>query len=171
MQNHPGPAKSVIRSIVPPLLLSSASFIFCMHWFLLMADSLASGITTNVIPAPILSSIIAYYTVVFGSMTWMIKIVILTMLLSMTLQLTIKEISGYLRYLIFVTNAPLVFYGVFYIIPLADRFITNAATPEIQSQFARTIHAAHIASAYGTAFMIFLQLIIIIRLQRQAAAK
>ncbi len=136
-----------------------------------MADSLASGVTSAVIPAPILSSISAYYTVVFGPMTWLIKIVILTMLLTMTLQLTIKEIPWYIRYLIFITNAPLVFYGVLYIIPMADRFITNAATPEIQSQFARTIHSAHAISAYGTALMIALQLIVIILLQRQAEKK
>ena len=168
MKNHLSPAQAVIRSIVPPLLLSSASFIFCMHWFLLMADSLASGIALDTIPAPILSSIIAYYTVVFGPMTWLIKMVILTMLLSMTLQLTIKEIPWLLRYLIFITNAPFVFYGVFYIIPLADRLITTTATPEIQSQFVRTIHSAHVASAYAAALMIVLQLFIIIRLQRQA---
>ncbi len=168
MKNY---ARSVIRYVVPPLLLCSASFILCMHWFLLMADSLVVGITTDVIPAPVLESIIAYYTVVFGPMTWLIKVFILLMLLSMTLQLTIKEIPWYFRYLIFVTNAPLVFMGVFYIIPLADRFIQNIATPEIQSQSARTIHSAHVTSLYGTALMIVLQLIVIINLQRQAEKK
>lgn len=139
-----------------------------MHWFLLMADSLASGVTSEVIPAPILSSIIAYYTVVFGPMTWMIKIFILLMLLTMTLQLVIKDIPWYIRYLIFLTNAPLIFNGVFHIIPLADKFIQNTATPEIQSQYARTIHSAHVVSLYGVALMIVLQLITVIRLQRQA---
>lgn len=162
------PLKSATRYTVPPLLLSSASFIFCMHWFLLMADTLASGITSEVIPAPILSSIIAFYSVVFGPMTWMIKIFILLMLLSMTLQLTIKDIPWYIRYLIFITNAPLVFNGVFYIIPLVDRFILNTATPEMQSQFARTIHSAHVISAYCAALMIVLQLIAVIQLQRKA---
>lgn len=41
-------------------------------------------------PRAILASIIAYYTVVFGPMTWLIKIFILLMLLSMTLQLAIQ---------------------------------------------------------------------------------
>ena len=168
MENRQNPVMSAIRYIVPPLLLCSASFILCMHWFLLMADTLASGITTEVIPASILLSISAYYTVVFGPMTWLIKIFILLMLLSMTLQLTIKAIPWYLSWIIFITNAPLVFNGVFRIIPMADRFITNTATPEIQSQYARTIHGAHVISAYGTLLMIVLQIIIIIRLQRQA---
>jgi hypothetical protein len=154
MKNNPNPVMSAIRYVVPPLLLCSASFIFCMHWFLLMADSLASGVTSDVIPAPILSSIIAYYTVVFGPMTWLIKIFIPLMLLSMTLQLFIKDIPWYIRYFIFITNAPLVFNGVFHIIPLADRFILNTATPEMQSRFARTIHTAHVVSAYAVALMI-----------------
>ena len=157
-----------IQYIVPPLLLCSASFIFCMHWFLLMADTLASGVTTEVIPTPILLSISAYYTVVFGSMTWLIKIFILLMLSTMTLQLTIKSIPWYLRWIIFITNAPLVFNGVFRIIPMADKFITNTATPEIQSQYARTIHGAHVISAYATLLMIVLQVIILIQQQRQA---
>lgn len=118
-----------------------------MHWFLLMADSLASGITADVIPASILSSISAYYTVVFGPMTWMIKIFILLMLLSMTLQLFIKDIPWVIRYLTFLTNAPLVFNGVLHIIPLADQFILNTATPEVRSQYARTIHETHVTSA------------------------
>ena len=168
MKNYFDPIKPIIRYVVPPLLLCSASFILCMHWFLLMADSLASGFSTGLIPAPILSLIIAYYTVVFGSMTWLIKIFILLMLLSMTLQLTIKEIPAYIRYIIFVTNAPLVFNGVFKIIPLADQFILNTATPEMQSQFARTIHDAHVISLYGTVLMIVLQLIAIVNLQRQS---
>lgn len=171
MKNHSNPVMSAIRYIVPPLLLCSASFILCMHWFLLMADTLASGITAEVIPAPILSSIIAYYTVVFGPMTWLIKIFILLLLLTMTLQLTIKDIPWYLSWSIFITNAPLVFNGVFHIIPMVDRFITNTATPEIQSQFARTVHNAHVISAYGTVLMIVLQLIVMIRLQRQAEKK
>lgn len=168
MKNNQNPITSTIRYIVPPLLLCSASFVMGMHWFLLMADTLASGITSEVIPAPILSSISAYYTVVFGPMTWLIKIFILLMLLTMTLQLTIKSIPAYLRWIIFITNAPLVFNGVFHIIPMADRFITNTATPEIQSQYARTIHGAHVISAYAVALMIVLQVIIIIQQQRQA---
>ena len=168
MKNNQNPVMSAIRTIVPPLLLVSASFIMCMHWFLLMADTLASGITSEVIPAPVLSSISAYYAVVFGPMTWLIKVVILLMLVTMTLQLVIKAIPWYLSWTIFITNAPLVINGVFHIIPMADRFITNTATPEIQSQYARTIHSAHVISAYGTALMIVLQLIVIIRMQRQA---
>ncbi|MGC1376566.1 MAG: hypothetical protein WA821_10090, partial [Anaerolineales bacterium] len=162
---------SVMRYVVPPLLLVCASFILCMHWFLLMADSLVAGVTSDIIPASILSTIIAYYTVVFGPMTWLIKVVILLMFLSMTLQLAIKEIPWYIRSLVFITNAPLIFYGVFYIIPLADRFILNIATPEVQSQSARAIHSAHVVSLYGTALMIVLQLITIIYLQRKAEKK
>src|SRR5437867_240636 len=99
------PVQSAIRYVIPPLLLCSASFILCMHWFLLMADTLASGVSSQVIPAPILSSIIAYYTVVFGPMTWMIKVFILLLLLTMTIQLFIREIPWYLSWTIFVTNA------------------------------------------------------------------
>lgn len=102
-------------------------------------------------------------------MTWLVKIFILLMLLSMTLQLTITAIPWYIRYLIFITNAPPVFMAVFYIIPLTDRFILNAATPEVQSQMARTIHTAHIISVTCVALMIVVQLITVIRLQRQAA--
>ena len=122
-------------------------------------------------PASILSSIIAYYTVVFGPMTWMIKIFILLMLLSMTLQLAIKDSPWVIRYLIFITNALLVFNGIFHIIPLADQFILNTATPEVQSQFARTIHQTHVISAYAVALMIVLQVIVAISLQRQASTQ
>jgi hypothetical protein len=168
MKNHPNLIMSAIRYVVPPLLLCSASFILCMHWFLLMADTLASGITSEVIPAPILSSIIAYYTVIFGPMTWLIKIVILLLALSMTLQLTIKAIPWYLSWTIFITHFPLIVNGVFRIIPMVDRFILNTETPEIQSQFARAIHSSHVISAYSAALIVILQLIILIRLQRQA---
>src|SRR5258705_7163826 len=168
MKNNLNPVMSAIRYIVPLLLLCSASFIFCMHWFLLMADSLASGVTTAVIPAPILSTIIAYYSVVFGPMTWLIKIVILLLFLSMTLQLFIREIPRYLSWTIFIIHAPLIFNGVFHIIPMVDRLILNIETPEIQSQMARTIHSAHVISAYSVVLVIVLQLIAIIRLQRQA---
>lgn len=157
-----------IRSIVPPLLLCSASFILCMHWFLLMADSLADGVTTAVIPAEILSRIIAYYTVVFGPMTWLVKVMILTMFITMTLQLAIKEIPWYIRYTIFISHAPLTLNGVFYIIPMVDKLISNAATPEIQSQYVRTVHDAHIISLYGAVLMVVLQIIAIVILQRKA---
>jgi len=162
------PIMTAIRYIVPPLALCTASLIFCMHWFLLMADSLVSGVSSDVIPSPILSSMSAYYRVVFGPMVWMIKVFILLFLLAMTLQLTIKAIPWYLKWTVFITNAPLVFNGVFNIIPMADRFITNTATPQIQSEYARTIHSAHVISAYAVALMIFLQLAILILLQRQA---
>ena len=168
MKAQQNPLSSAIRYLVPPLLLCSASFILCMHWFLLMADTLAAGITSPVIPASVLASISGYYTIVFGPMTWLIKVFILLMLSCMTLQLTIKDIPAFLSWTIFITNAPLVFNGVFRIIPMADRFITNTATPEVQSQYARTIHSAHVISAYATVLMIVLQLIIVIRLQRQA---
>ena len=168
MKNQSKPVAALLRYLVPPLLLSSASFIFSMHWFLLMADTHVEGITSEVIPTSIISTIIAYYTVVFGPMTWLIKIVILLMLLTMTLQLFIREIPGYLRWTIFITNAPLVFNGVFHIIPLVDQLILNIDAPEVQSQMVRTVHDAHILSAWGTALMIVLQLIVIIQLQRKA---
>ena len=171
MKNFLNPVMSAVRSIVPPLLLCCSGFIFAMLWFTLMADTRASGITTDVIPASILSSIITFYQVIFGPMTWLVKIFILLMLLSMTLQLVIKDIPWYIRYLIFITNAPPVFMAVLYIIPLTDRFILNAATPEVQSQMARTIHSAHILSASCVALMIVLQLITVIRLQRRAEAQ
>jgi hypothetical protein len=137
-----------------------------MLWFTLMADTLASGITSAVIPPEILSQIITFYTVIFGPMTWLVKIFILLMLSSMTLQLTIKTIPWYIRWLIFITNAPPVFLAVFYIIPLTDKFILNTATPEIQSQYARTIHSAHILSVSCVALMVVLQLIMVIRQQK-----
>lgn len=142
-----------------------------MLWFTLMADTLAAGITSGMIPTSILSPIITFYQVIFGPMTWLVKIFILLMLLSMTLQLTITAIPWYIRYPIFITNAPPVFMAVFYIIPLTDRLIENTATPEIQSQFARTIHSAHVLSASCVALMIVLQLIAVIYLQRQAEKK
>lgn len=157
---------SLIRSVVPSLLLCSAGFIFSMLWFTLMADSRAAGITTEVIPADVLEPIITFYQVIFGPMTWLVKIFILVMLLSMTLQLAIKAIPWYIRYFIFITNAPPVFMAVFYIIPLTDRFITKTASPEMQSQFARTIHTAHLISVSCVAMMLVLQLITVIRLQK-----
>ena len=168
MKNQRSPVISAIRYIVPPILLCSASFIFAMHWFLLMADTHVSGITSAVVPAPVISTIMDYYKVVFGPMTWLIKIFILVMLLSMTLQLFIREIPWYFRWLIFLTNAPLVINGIFHIIPLVDRFILNTDTPEVQSQMVRTVHDAHVLSAYAAALMIVLQLIIIIQMQKQA---
>ena len=112
-----------------------------MHWFLLMADTHVSGITSAVVPASVIWTIMDYYKVVFGPMTWLIKIFILVMLLSMTLQLFIREIPWYFRWLIFLTNAPLVVNGVFHIIPLVDRFILNTDAPEVQSQIVRTVTA------------------------------
>src|SRR5258708_37075778 len=123
MNNLLNPIKSAIRSIVPPLLLLCSGFIFCMLWFTLMADTRAAGITTDVVPAPILSSIMTFYQVIFGPMTWLVKIFILVMLLSMTLQLTVTAIPWYIRYLIFVTNSPPVFMAVLYLFPLTDRFV------------------------------------------------
>lgn len=171
MKNRANPFISAIRYIVPPLLLVSSGFILCMHWFLLMADTHVEGITSDVIPESILAIIRNYYTVVFGPMTWLIKVFILLMLLTMTLQLFIREISGYLRWLIFLTNTPLVFQGVFRIIPMVDQFILNIDTPLVQSQMARTVHNAHVLSAWGVAFMIVLQLIVIIQLQRKTDRK
>lgn len=171
MQNRPNPTVSIIRYIVPPLLLVSSGFILGMHWFLLMADTHVEGITSEVIPESVLSLIRNYYTVVFGPMTWLIKIMILLMLLTMTLQLFIREIPWYFRWVIFLTNAPLVFQGVLRIIPMVDQFILNIDTPQVQSQMVRTVHNAHVLSAWGVALMIVLQLIVIIRLQRKAESK
>ena len=133
-----------------------------------MADTHVEGITTAVIPAEVLMTIINYYRVVFGPMTWLIKVVILTMLLSMTLQLFIREIPRFLSWTIFLIHAPFIFQGVFRIIPMVDQFILNTDTPEVLSQMARTIHAAHFSSAISAAFMIVLQIIVIIGLQRRA---
>ena len=167
MKTQSNPIMSVIRAVVPAVLLCSASFIFAMHWFLLMADTYVSGITSAVVPAPVITTIMDYYKVVFGPMTWLIKIFIMVMLLSMTLQLFIREIPWYLRWVIFLTNAPLVVNGVFHIIPLVDQFILNTDTPEVQSQIVRTVHDAHVISAYAVALMIFLELIIIIWMQKR----
>lgn len=139
-----------------------------MHWFLLMADSLVSAFTTDVIPTEIRSTIIAYYTVVFGDMTWLIKAVILLFLLTMTVQLFIRPIPKLLSGTIFIIHAPLIFQGVFYIIPLVDELILNLQTPEVQSQVMRTVHNAHVLSAYSAVAVIVLELWIIIRLQKQA---
>jgi hypothetical protein len=169
MKNIAATFRSLNRSITPLLLLVSSGFIFSMHWFLLMADSKVSGITADVVPANIIATIIGYYTVVFGPMTWLIKIFILLMLLTMTLQLFIAEIPWYFRWVIFLTNAPLVFQGVFRIIPMVDHLILNTDTPEVQSQIVRTVHTAHVLSAWGVMLMIVLQLIVIVQLQRKTA--
>ena len=171
MKKYLSPVASAIQSIVPPLLLCSASFILGMHWFLLMADRLSEGITSEVLPAPILDSIRAYYTIVFGPMTWLIKVFILILFLTMTLQLFIKVVPWYLRWTIFIIHAPLTINGVFYIIPMVDRFIANTATPQIQSQYVRTTHDAHVISACSAAIVIVLQIIVIIYLQRKAEKK
>lgn len=133
-----------------------------------MADSLASAVTTDVIPTEIRSTIIAYYTVVFGDMTWLIKVVILLFLLTMTVQLFLRPIPKLLSGTIFIIHAPLIFQGVFYIIPLVDELILNLQTPEVQSQVMRTVHNAHVISAFSAAVVIVLELLIIIRLQKQA---
>jgi hypothetical protein len=168
MKNHLG---SFLRDIVPPLLLLSAGFIFCMHWFLLMADTKVAGITTDIVPASIISTIIAYYSVIFGPMTWLVKVVILSLFVTIIVQLFIREIPWYLSWAIAITNLPLIILGVFKIIPLVDHFILNTDSIEVQSQIVRTVHDAHVLSAYGTAFMILLQLIVIIRMQRQRNAQ
>jgi len=162
---------SVLRSIVPPLALLSFGFILCMHWFLLMADSHVDGITTEIVPPDVIATIMAYYTVVFGPMTWLIKIFILLMFVTATLQLFIREIPWYLKWPIFLIKTPLILQGVFRIIPLVDHFILNTDTPEVQSQIVRTVHDAHVLSVYGTALAIVLQLGVIILLQRRAEAK
>ena len=162
------PIKSLIQAIIPPLLLWVSGFFFAMLWFMLMADTLPSGITSDVIPAPILSSIITFYTVIFGPMTWFVKIVFTRGLLSMILQLTITAIPWYIRWIVFLTNAPPIFMAMLYIIPLVDRLIANTDTPEIQSQMVHTVYNAHLLAASCVALMIVLQLIIIIKFHRQA---
>ena len=160
------------RSLIPSLLLVSLGFILCMHWFLLMADSRIEGVSSSpMMVGSVISTIMAYYTVVFGPMTWLIKVFILLMFVTMTLQLFIREIPWYLKGVIFLIKAPLILNGVFYIIPLVDKFISNTNTPEVQLQMVWTIHDAHVFSAIGTAVAIILQLIVLILLQRRAEAK
>jgi hypothetical protein len=168
MKKYLSPA---LRLLVPPLLLLSFGFILCMHWFLLMADTQVEGVTSAIVPAPVIASIMAYYSVVFGPMTWLIKVFILLMALTMTLQLFIPEIPGYLKWSIFLINTPFIFNGVFRIIPLVDQFILNTDTAEVQSSIVRTVHDAHMFSAYGTAVLIILQLIAMIFLQLRAKTK
>jgi hypothetical protein len=168
MKNTAARIQSILRLTVPSLLLFSASFIFCMHWFLLMADSLVSGAKAEVIPAEIRSTIIGYYTVIFGDMTWLIKVVILLFLLAMTVQLFIRDIPKLLSGTIFIIHAPLIFQGVFRIIPMVDELILNLQTPEVQSQVMRTVHNAHVISAYSAAVVIVLEVLVISGLQRQA---
>lgn len=131
-----------------------------------MADTLASGTGTGVIPAEIRSSIIAYYTVVFGDMTWLIKIVILLLLATMTIQLFLREVPKVLSWTIFILHAPLIFQGVFRIIPLVDELILNTQTPEVQSHVLRTVHNAHVISTYSAAVMIVLQIVVLVLLQK-----
>lgn len=168
MKSIAASARSTLGYIVPLLLLFSASFIFCMHWFLLMADTLTSGVTADVIPAEIRYTIIAYYTVVFGEMTWLIKIVILLLLATMTIQLFLRGVPKVLSWTIFLIHAPLIFQGVFRIIPMVDELILNTQTAEVQSQVLRTVHNAHVISAYSAAVMIILQIVVMILLQRQS---
>ena len=169
MQNRSNPVTSAIRNIVPPLLLWVSGFFFAMLWFMLMADTLARGTTS--VPAPILSSIITFYTVIFGPMTWFVKIVFALGLLSMILQLTITDIPWYIRWIVFLTNAPPIFMAALYIIPLVDRLIADTNTPEVQSQMVHTVYNAHMIAATCVALMIVLQIIIIVRLQRLAGKK
>lgn len=164
-------SKSILRPIVPPLLLVSSGFILCMHWFLLMADNQSAGITADVIPAPVIASIMAYYSVIFGPMTWLIKVFILLMFVTILLQLFIRDIPRVLSWAVALTNIPLIINGVFHIIPLVDHFLLNTDTPEVQSQIVRTVQISHVVSAYGTAFMILMQLIIIYRLMQQSETK
>ena len=172
MKKYPASAMSVIQSIVPPMLLWVSGFFFSMLWFMLMADTLAAGKNmSGTLPAPVLLSIITFYTVIFGPMTWLVKIVFALALLSMTLQLTIKAIPWYIRWVVFITNVPPVFMAAFYIIPLVDRLITNTDAPEVQSQMAHTVYNAHVIAATCVALMIALQVFIIIHLQRQAEKK
>ena len=168
LQDRSNPVKSIIRYIIPPLLLWVSGFFFAMLWFMLMADTLASGTTSDVLPAPILAAIITFYTVIFGPMTWFVKIVFALGLLSMLLQLTITDIPWYIRWTVFLTNAPPIFMAALYIIPLVDRLISNTGTPEVQSQMVHTVYNAHMIAAACVAVMIVLQITTIIRLQKQA---
>ena len=167
MKNQPTLSRSAIQTIVPSLLLWVSGFFFAMLWFMLMADTRASGITADVIPTDILDSIRTFYQVIFGAMTWLVKIVFGLGLLTMTLQVTITAIPWFVRLLVFITNAPPIFMAAFYIIPMTDRFITNTASLEVQSQYVRTIHTAHVIAASCVVLMIILQLLTIIRLQRR----
>jgi hypothetical protein len=162
---------SILRTIFPPLLLVSLGFIMCMHWFLLMADSLAGAFPSGAIPASVIESIIAYYTIVFGPMTWLIKVVILAMTLSIILQLFIRDVPRVLSWTIAIIKLPLIANGVFYIIPLVGKFISESYTPEEQSQIIQSAHASHLWSAIGTVIAILLQLIIVIRLMRPTEEK
>jgi uncharacterized membrane protein YcgQ (UPF0703/DUF1980 family) len=152
---------------VPALLLWVSGFFFAMLWFMLMADTRANGITAPVIPADILDSIRTFYIVIFGPMTWFVKIVFALGLLCMILQLFIPEIPRAIRWIVFLTNAPPIFMAALYIIPMVDRFITNTESLEVQSQYVRTVLNAHLLAASCVALMIVLQLFIVMRLRRE----
>ena len=51
---------------------------------------------------------------------------------------------------------------------MLDELILKAQTPAVQSQVVQTVHSAHVISAYSAALVILLEILIIIRLQRQA---
>jgi hypothetical protein len=168
MKKYLAHVPAAIQYLVPPLLLWVSGFFFSMLWFMLMADTLAVKSTTEVLPAATLAAIINFYTVIFGPMTWFVKIVFALGLLTMTLQLTIKAIPWYIRWIVFITNAPPIFMAALYIIPLVDHLITNADTPEVQSQMVHTVYNAHILAASCVLLMIVLQIFINIHLRRLA---
>ena len=170
MKNFLRPVMTIIRYVVPPLLLCCSGFLLCMLWYSLMADIHAEGIA-GVIPQDTLTPIVSYYQVMFGSLIWLPKIFIFTALISMTLQLAITEIPWYLRFPIFLTNASSIFMAIFVTIPTANRFVANNSTPEIQSQIARDIYQGHIIAISCVAFMVVMQLITVIYLQRKAEKK
>ncbi len=170
MKNTLNPVMTVIRTIVPPVLLCCSGFLLGVVWFTLMGDVLADGIT-GIIPPAILSDIVTFYRVMFGQLTWLIKVFFLLSLTSMTLQLFIREIPWYLRLTVFITNAPTIFMAVFIVIPMVDRLILNTGTPETQSQLVRSIHTGHLISLSCVCLMIVLQSIIVIYLRRKAEKK
>lgn len=168
MQNNASLKRSIPGLIVPPQLLFTANFISCMHWFLIMADTLASGTPTGVIPDEIRSTIIAYHTVALADMTWRIKIVILLLLVIMAIQHSLHDVPKLLSGTILVSHAPSIFQGVFRIIPMVDGLILNKQSPQVQSEIPRTVHNAHVISAYIAAMMIMLEIAVIILLQSKS---
>lgn len=158
--------KSTIQTVVPVLLLWVSGFFFAMLWFMLMADSRGADASSSILSEEVLAPIRTFYMVIFGPMTWLVKIVFGLGLLCMSLQLTIQVIPWYVRWAVFITNAPPILMAALYIIPMVNRLISNTASLEVQSEYVRTIHNAHILAASCVAFMIVTQTIVLIRLQR-----
>jgi hypothetical protein len=162
--------RSFIQLLAPPLFLLCSGYLFAVLWFDLMADVSITGVTTAIIPEANLAPVAAYYRLMFGPMSWLVKAVMLTSIACALLQLTIQALPRSARIAAVLLNAAPVVLALNQVVPNALRLAARTDSLEVQSQLARSIYAGHVASILCIGALCLLELYVLVRLQSRARA-